>query len=297
MSSLQLFSVPRALEPMKLDPEAARLAAEGTSFLALNRTPSAAARAVEFAEAQAPPGKLAVRETDPELRHSFGGPGAFDFRYKGVANPNAYASDSNIDFGSGRAGAAAAERMNASAKQVSAPPPPPRQMIFTEKEQGGFLNPPAEAYRTYGYQESAMWMPRGGGSRAAAEKTRVIDMDANQCAPGETMVNGFCFAGDKAKASCPPGWKYAADGRCHRVAQERADGSDGGVTERKCPPGWVMRGGVCVAPREGAAGYGFMRKVEAAGMRKAGEAAGMRRVEAAGGFMSLLAADARARAK
>ena len=191
--SLQLFSVLRALEPMKLDPAAAQLAEGGTSFLAFNRAPSATARAVEFANAQTPswpgvwPGKLTVRGTDPELRHS------------------------------------AAERANAMpvTRQGSMPPPPPRHLIFTEKEQA-VLNSPAEAYKTYGYQESAMWMPRGGGSRAAAEKTRVIDMDQNECAPGQTTVNGFCFAGDKAKASCPPGWKYAADGQCHRVAQERA---------------------------------------------------------------------------
>lgn len=258
--SVQLFSVLRALEPMKLDPAAARLAEGGTSFLAFNRAPSATARAVEFAGAQTPswpgvwPGKLTVRKTDPELRHSFGKPGAFDFRYKGVANPNAYARYNNIDSGPGRGGpeVTAAERVNAMpvTRQGSMPPPPPRHLIFTEKEQA-VLNSPAEAYKTYGYQESAMWMPRGGGSRAAAEKTRVIDMDQNECAPGQTTVNGFCFAGDKAKASCPPGWKYAADGQCHRVAEERAVGSGAeGVSKKKCPPGWVMRGGVCVVSRD-----------------------------------------------
>jgi hypothetical protein len=273
--SLQLYSAPHSLEPLRLNPTAVQFAKRGTNFLAFNKPPSVEP-AVEFATAQSPswpgvwPGKLEVRDTDPELRHSFAKPGIFGFRYRDVANPVAYGSDYNIDFGPGRPGpgVVAAERMNGVAADVldPMPPPPARQMIFTEKE-SALLNPPANAYRTYGYQESATWMMQRDGSRAAVERSRVMDMDPNQCSPGESLVNGFCFQGPRAQPSCPPGWQYnSADHQCH-LSQERANAAAmEGVSKMRCPPGWVVSGGVCKA-KENAVGGGYalgmIRKMKA----------------------------------
>lgn len=265
--ALQLFGAPRALEPLHLNPTAVRFAQRGTDFLAFNR-PLSSEPAVEFATAQSAPtwpgvwpGGLKVRDTDPELRHSFAKPGIFGFRYKDIANPVAYASDYNIDFGPGHKGpgVVAAERLAADAwdpKQDPMPPPPMRQMIFTEKESGTggspLVKPPANAYSTYGYQEVAAWLPRAGAS--TSEKTVVMNMDPNKCRPGESLVNGFCFASTNARTSCPPGWQYGNDGQCHRAAERANGAADGaaieGVTRKECPPGWSVRNGQCVATAE-----------------------------------------------
>lgn len=272
MAALQLYTAPRQLEPLPLNPTAVQLNQRGTNFLAFNRRLSSEP-AVEFAtgESQAGlagagptwpgvwPGGLKVRDTDPELRHSFAKPGIFGFRYKDVANPIAYGSDYNIDFGPGKPGpgVVAAERANGIPVDPTMldpmPPPAPRQMIFTEKSTG-MLPDPANAYATYGYKETAEWLP--GANRAARrmEKTRVMDMDSNQCAPGDSQVNGFCMPSNNARVSCPPGWTYGPDGQCHRnpqVVHERANGAAlEGITRKDCPPGWKMQNGVCVSGAE-----------------------------------------------
>jgi hypothetical protein len=154
------------------------------------------------------------------------------------------------------------------------------------------VNPPANAYETYGYQESAVWTEGGASAaeRAVArprppkptpkplrsyivvgptggkEKTRVMDVDSFECPPGQSVVNGECFAAPAAQPSCPPGWVYRDDGQCHRadsrkesygmrkesygMTSKRKEGMDAaqeGVTKKECPPYWEMRNGQCVS--------------------------------------------------
>jgi hypothetical protein len=222
-NSIQLFGPVRQLEPLRLNPTAVEYSYKGTDFLAFNK-PLSSQPVVEFAHAEssAPynwngvwPGKLRVSQTDPMLVDTFAKPGVFNFRYKDVANPVAYGSDFQYDYGPGRPGpgVVAAERAIGDAMDPM-PPPVRRQMIFTEKLRADIVNPPENAYENYGYKETATWT-RIGGSPSAAEKSRVMDNDNNACGPNESWVDGQCFAGQHAVASCPPGYTYRSDGQCH----------------------------------------------------------------------------------
>lgn len=288
MNSIQVFGPVRQLEPLRLNSTAVKYNFDGTDFLAFNK-PLSSQPVVEFAHAESPvpynwegvwPGKLRVKQTDPMLVDTFAKPGVFNFRYKDVANPIAYGSDFQYDFGSGRPGPGviAAERATGdTAAMYDDPMPPPvrRQMIFTEKIKekmkaynGPVANPPEHAYENYGYKETTTWT-RNGASQSSAEKTRVMSNDSVGCEPNDSWVDGQCFAGQNAVASCPPGYRYHDDGQCHRDSEtasslpassstlvlERAGGSAGGsaggaasledITKKKCPPGWAMRNGQC----------------------------------------------------
>lgn len=260
MNSIQLFGgQTRQFEPLRLNSTAVEYNFRGTDFLAFNK-PLSSQPVVEFAHGEQHskmpyswegiwPGMLKVRQTDPMLTSTFAKPGVFNFRYKDVANPIAYGSDFQYDFGAGRPGPGvkAAERLMGDGGNVDDPMPPParRQMIFTEKYASGttrasdfdgghekpiedyllpnvwpkassIVNPPEHAYDTYGYRETANWKPKSGTS-SRAEKTRVMHDDGNACGPDDMWLNGQCFSAGKAVvASCPPGWRYHDDGQCHR---------------------------------------------------------------------------------
>lgn len=275
MNSIQVFGPVRQLEPLRLNSTAVKYNFDGTDFLAFNK-PLSSQPVVEFAHAESPvpyswegvwPGKLRVKQTDPMLVNTFAKPGVFNFRYKDVANPIAYGSDFQYDFGSGRPGPGvlAAERaMGDTAAMYDDPMPPPvrRQMIFTEKMKaydGPIVNPPDHAYENYGYKETTTWTRNGADQ--SVERTRVMGDDSSACGPGESWVDGQCFNGQPAVASCPPGWRYHDDGQCHRDSEtasslaassstlvlERAGGAASleDITKKECPPGWAMKNGQC----------------------------------------------------